>query len=250
MQTYLISRFALADLAFTFLPIAVIAGMRWATGMLTPSFLIDPEWSFAAIIVFGLAMTRILELKVKYQRDHSERLFALARICILGLVAAVIGLALSQMRVFGVAVSVSGLLLYQFTVLFVGVALLYMAHWSRVRFLDERDSFLPGTDRVRYLHFIEQDARVLRSRVDELNVKVAKRDAFPYEGVEQEADLAASAQRREREIGFLVTELGESVHRLKTSYESWTAPMQSSSSLSPQMPNKGIARTAPDGINQ
>jgi hypothetical protein len=108
IQLIVFSRFFLADVSFTFIPIAVIAILRASFGELNNSFWLIPEWPFASIIVYGLCMTRALELKIKYQQDTSEKVFALARMCILGLIASVVSLSLSQMKQYGLQVS-SGL---------------------------------------------------------------------------------------------------------------------------------------------
>jgi len=173
----LFSRFFLADVAFTFLLLAVVAVLRLSLGTFNSSFFSDPEWAFAAIIVYGLAMTRALELKVLYQKDSSERVFGLMRMCILGLIAAVLSLALTQMSLAGLLVSSKVMLTFQFAVLGLGIFTLYVTHSAREQFIQEKehlpnDIALPG-----FFRFILDDLQSLRNDADKLSVRMSKRNA-------------------------------------------------------------------------
>src|SRR5690349_24745435 len=63
------------DVAFTVLPIATIALINVALRVSFKEFLLLPEWSFASIVLFGLSIKHAIELKVKYQKDVSYRLY-------------------------------------------------------------------------------------------------------------------------------------------------------------------------------
>lgn len=219
----LLSRFFLAEVAFTFLPLAVIAILRVSLGKFESSFFLDPEWAFAAIILYGLAMTRVLELKILYQRDSSESVFALMRLCILGLIAAVVSLALTQMNAAGLAVSQEAMLTLQFVVLFVGLMLLFLSHWEREQFA-QRQIILPDNlDLVTYFNFIERDIRATRDEVDELSFRMAKRNSLSFDCSEQRTDFANVVRRQTRDIDSLLNDLDGCLKSLHTIRDSWKA---------------------------
>jgi hypothetical protein len=216
-----VSKFLLADLAFTFLPLGVIALLQAMFGQLGPAILLDPAWAFAAIIVFGLAMTRLLELKVRYQKDRSERLFILMRVCILGLVAAVICLALSQMKAAGLQVSTSLFLAYQWTVLLAGVSLLCLAHVAREVYVSEWLSLPPRVGLVGYLRFIKGDLENIRDDVDELGARISRRNEFESDGLQDEAEDQSWVSRQYREIDHLLLDLDSCVDQLTVARRAW-----------------------------
>jgi hypothetical protein len=221
----IVSGFFLSDVAFTFLPVGVNAVLQLSFGKFTPSFFIGPEWSFASIIVFGLALTRILELKVTYQRDRSANVFFLAKICILGLIAAVIGLALVQMKGAGIAVSTHCILWIQFSVLNSGLLLLFMAHVAKEQFIESRDQLPQGTGPLRYLRFIIDDLRSTRTKIDQLTRRIAQRDLFTFSGAAEEAELGAQISRQTRDVDHLISGLKLSMATLECARRDWGRPV-------------------------
>jgi len=225
LQTFrhlqLFSKFFLADVCFTFPPLVVIAILRRSLGQFDSSFFTDPEWSFAAIIVYGLAMTRSLELKVQYQRDRSERVFVLMRMCILGLIAAVLSLSLTQMNLAGLTVSTKCLLVFQFAVLAFGLLLLYLSHWAREDYLHQQAYLPAGLNLPRFFRFIVDDLKNLRTNADELSVRMAKRKQFTFSDSEQEKDCSSVIERQTRDIDHLISEIETSVTRLKAARVNW-----------------------------
>lgn len=217
----MVSEFFLSDVAFTFLPVGVNALLQLSFGKLTPSFFIGPEWSFASVIVFGLALTRILELKVTYQRDRSANVFFLAKICILGLIAAVIGLALVQMKGAGIAVSTHCILWIQFSVLSCGLLLLFMTHLAKEQFIERRNQLPQGLGPFRYLRYIVDDLRSTRTKIDQLTQRIAQRDSFTFSGAAEEAELDAQISRQTREVDYLISELKLSMARLECARRDW-----------------------------
>lgn len=222
-QMQLFSKFFLADVCFTFLPLGVIAILRCSLGQFDSSFYTDPEWSFAAIIVYGLAMTRALELKVLYQRDRSERVFALMRMCILGLILAVLSLSLTQMSLAGLTVSTRSLLILQFAVLGFGLLLLFLSHWSREYYLHQRDYLPEEIDLPRFFRFIVDDLKDLRTDADELSVRMTKRQQFAFSDSEQEKNYSNVVERQTRDIDHLIAEIETSVARLKAARTKWNS---------------------------
>ena len=215
------SRFFLADVAFTCLPLAVIAFLRGSLGEFDSEFFTIPEWSFAAIIIYGLAMTRALELKVRYQKDTSENVFALTRVCILGLIAAVISLALAQMQSSGLPVSVKCLVTFQSTVLAFGLFLLFMSHFYREMHIQERSSLPEGIDLVRYFTFIVEDLESEVNNIDRLSGRLARRNAFDFDSPEQDTDFKDWVHRQTRKVDHLLNEVSDCLIRLKQTRGQW-----------------------------
>jgi hypothetical protein len=87
-----------SDVAYAILPIITIAILRLALNQPFEHFLLLPEWSFASIVFFGLCIKNILELKVKYQRDFSDKLFLGPQFFALPLIASVLTLALVELN--------------------------------------------------------------------------------------------------------------------------------------------------------
>gem|GEM_PF-5069911 len=218
---HLVSKFLLADVAFTFLPLVVIAVLRRSLGKFDFSFYSDPEWAFAAIIIYGLAMTRALELKILYQRDMSENVFALMRMCILGLIAAVVSLALTQMSLAGLAVSQKCMLTLQFAVLAFGLVLLFLCHLAREQFVQRRDRLPANLDVVLYFRFILQDFRYARDALDELCARMEKRNSLSFDGEEQKKDFANVIHRQTRDIDSLLHDLESCLTRLRAVRGTW-----------------------------
>ena len=238
----LFSRFFLADVCFTFLPLIIIAILRRSLGKFNSSFFTDPEWSFAAIIIYGLAMTRVLELKVKYQGDMSERVFALMRMCILGLIAAVISLALTQMNIAGLSVSPKCMLVFQYSVLAFGIFLLYLAHWGREHYLHERNHLPAGIDLPRFYRFIINDLQDMRDNADDLCVRMARRNDFDYDDTQQKADYTNVIDRQNRDADHLIAELSECINRMRNIRGAWKDKEPVQQGVAPY-----VAQSAPSG---
>jgi hypothetical protein len=218
---HILSRFVLEDVAFTFLPLAVIALLQVCLGTFDSSFFNDTEWSFASIILYGLVMTRVLELKLRYQKDSSERVFALMRMCILGLIASVLTLALSQMDIAGLKVHREGVLLFQFCVLGFGLLLLLQCHLARERFVRQREELPPNMNMDRYLHFILSDLKDARNQVDELSLRMAKRNSLVISDVQKIQDLQHLINRQTRDVDHLIADLGSCLDRLRAARNGW-----------------------------
>ena len=163
--TAILSQFLLGDVALTLLPIAVIALLRLAFGQLDMDFFKLADWSFAAIVVAGLAMVRILELKIIFQRDSSERPIVLSRICILVIVAAVLSLSLSQMADYGLAIDANVRLLLQFVSLGFALMLLLLAHTVREIQSYQRRNYPTPLDERHYRKYIREDVKYIRNRL-------------------------------------------------------------------------------------
>ena len=217
------SRFVLADIAFSFLPIAITAVILRTVGELKVSFLTTPEWSFVAIIIYGLAMTRTLELKIHYQKDYSENVFALTRVCILGLVASTVSLALAQMQMAGLHVSTKCVLIFQFAVLSFGILILSQVHLAREKLLMEWSRVPRGLPLKQYLKFIVLDLEDSRDDLDNLVGKFERKDTCDPDNVEQTVDRGVWVNRKIRYIDYLLVDLENCTRRLKEARVGWKA---------------------------
>lgn len=221
VSMHIFSKFFLADVVFTFLPIGVVAVIRRSLGQLDDTFFAMPDWSFASIIIYGLAMTRALELKVKYQNDRSERVYALSRMCILGLIAAVVSMALMQMKLYGLNVSLEFSLLFQFVVLASGLFVLFQTHLAREQIVRQRDKF-PGTlSLVKYYRFIYEELEILRNKMDAMCTKLSRKNCFTFESELEASDYGAWVQRKQRDIDHLIVDLEICLNRAKEARATW-----------------------------
>src|SRR5829696_910875 len=88
----------LADVAYTLLPIGVIASIKALTFDQGDYLYLSPEWSFATIVSFGAAITNLIEIKTEIQQDFSYRIYMGTRFYILLLTMSVIVLCLVVLR--------------------------------------------------------------------------------------------------------------------------------------------------------
>jgi len=86
----MIMRAVVLDISFTVLPIGVIFLIVKATRGDLAGILRWPEWSFAAIVFYGMAISKHIELKTHYQKDFSYRLDAGSRLFAILLVFSVL----------------------------------------------------------------------------------------------------------------------------------------------------------------
>jgi hypothetical protein len=85
------------DVAYAILPIITIATINLATGASFDRFLLAPEWSFAAIVFFGLSIRYLLEIKARFEREQSYRLDTGTQFRVLLAIVSVLCLALVDM---------------------------------------------------------------------------------------------------------------------------------------------------------
>jgi hypothetical protein len=96
LNTLMIACFG--DVVYTVLPILALAVLRVTLNKGFSNFLLLPEWSFASIVFFGLSIRQGLELKIKYQKDFSERLFLVPLVVVPLLIASVLSLSLVELN--------------------------------------------------------------------------------------------------------------------------------------------------------
>ncbi|MEL7342245.1 MAG: hypothetical protein AAGM67_17315 [Bacteroidota bacterium] len=93
------------EIVFIVLPIVVILLIDIAFNNQIETVLLLPEWSFAAIVLYGVAISTTIELKVKYNTNFSPKLFAGSKALTILLIGAVITLTLAVLRENAVAIS-------------------------------------------------------------------------------------------------------------------------------------------------
>src|SRR5262249_35374300 len=100
------SKAVILDISTTVLPIGVIYMILRATNGELGRIMTWPEWSFASIVLYGVSISKLIELKTRHQNDLSHRLDAGARFFALLLVFSVITLSVAILHSRGVAVNV------------------------------------------------------------------------------------------------------------------------------------------------
>ena len=93
-----LGKWFMEDIAFTLLPIFVIMFIKMLTGQNLDALYLSPEWSFATIVSYGVALTNIIKLKAEIQKDDSNSVYSMTRLIVLLLVLSVIVLALVVLR--------------------------------------------------------------------------------------------------------------------------------------------------------
>ena len=93
------------EIVFIILPIVVILLIDIAFSNHIQTVMLLPEWSFAAIVLYGVAISNTIELKSKYHNDFSPRLFTGTKALTILLIGAVITLTLAVLRENSVEIS-------------------------------------------------------------------------------------------------------------------------------------------------
>ncbi len=93
------------EIIFIVLPIVVILLIDIAFSNHIQTVMLLPEWSFAAIVLYGVAISNTIELKSKYFSDFSPRLFTGTKALTILLIGAVITLTLAVLRENNVEIS-------------------------------------------------------------------------------------------------------------------------------------------------
>lgn len=124
-----ILRTVILDISPALLPIIIITLIRGMIFGNLRGWYSWPEWSFASIVLYGLAISRIIELKMGAQRDSSYRLEAGSRLLVLLMVLAVITLSLAILSSQGVRVEAKLLGVFQLALVVIAILMLALAEW-------------------------------------------------------------------------------------------------------------------------
>jgi hypothetical protein len=86
------------DVVFAVLPIIIILIIRIAFGITFDGFLLISEWSFASIVLFGLSIRSLLDLKIHYKKDYSDNLDIETQVFIFMLIISVLSLSFTLLN--------------------------------------------------------------------------------------------------------------------------------------------------------
>src|SRR5688572_519881 len=89
---------SMGEMAFTILPIVVIIIVNVSYGNnLLDTFLL-PDWSFASIILYGISILRLIQIKAEYQKSISYRLYSGTNLYIVCCILSAVILVLAVIR--------------------------------------------------------------------------------------------------------------------------------------------------------
>jgi len=144
------------DVAFTVLPIAVIAIMDGGLGRSFSGFFLIPEWSFAAIVLYGLSIRCLVRLKTRYQKDFSYKLDTGIQILVFALIASVICLSLIRLSERNTVLTEESVLTFlQMGLFILGLTSLLIVTAFTEQFIEERNILPNGLSKGRYLRHLE-----------------------------------------------------------------------------------------------
>ena len=214
-------KFFIGDLAFTILPLAIIIFLNLALGKPAIDIPYYPEWSFASIVIIGMAMTRMLELKMLYQQDKSYRIFTLSKICILLLIGASLSLALCQLKPYGVDINLKFLVLLQFSMFFMGIFLLLVAHIGKEKHISDQRYLPPNITISKYYDFIEESMSDLGNEITYLNNALSRHERFDFLDDEHKDDFNIVVKNKEKRISNTFQHISNSFESLCSEFEAF-----------------------------
>lgn len=147
-------RYILGDLSFVLLPLAVIVIIRVALDRDAYEVVLLPEWSFAAVVLFGQTITQTVELKARIQGDISWRLDLLIKFFVLGLILSVITLSLVVLYGYDMSFNRSVLAAMQFAMLGSGALFLGIVRMAKSASARQRLIIPPKVSHGRYYKYL------------------------------------------------------------------------------------------------
>jgi hypothetical protein len=170
----------LADVAYTLLPIAIIAIIKSITYNNGDYLYLSPEWSFATIVSIGTAITSLIKLKTEIQYDFSHRLYSGTRLFIFLLIAAVIVLSLVVMRDDGLNINSAYLWTAQISLLLLSITSLYIAHYAEEKQLKYESSFPHDMGRGRYYKILNRKLSRLEDQIIQMRFALDKHSEIEF----------------------------------------------------------------------
>ena len=156
------------DIVFTLLPIFVIMFIKLLTNQNLDSLYLSPEWSFATIVSFGVALSNIIKLKADLQKDLTFTLYSTTRLIVIFLILSVIVLALVVLRSDDlISLQESSLFVLQMSIFGVSILVLLLAYIGKEVTLETRNHLLSnrGIDKIKYYDYLRSS---LATALDEL----------------------------------------------------------------------------------
>jgi hypothetical protein len=173
-------RWFLADVAYTLLPIAVIATIKAITYNKGNYLYLSPEWSFATIVSLGAAITRLIELKTKIQQDSSHKIYSGTRFYILLLIASVIVLSLVVLRDDGLTINSTILWIMQLGLLYISLASLYISYLAKRKQFKLETEFPLDMGRGFYFKILNKKLNQIQDEVIYLKFALRKHPTINY----------------------------------------------------------------------
>ena len=203
------------DVVFVVLPLAVIIFLRYALNNSLGNIFLMPEWSFAAIILYGTDITYFLELKVAYQGDYSFKFYQGTRIHILLIIASVIILALTILSEQGLNIS-HGLIQWAQALLFVSSIMLVLFSYQAKHEASYILSTLPTHITKRdYFLSLSKDIEEANEKLEHLLFALDKRPSLQLKTTNELIRSAEWEEARRLEIKDSVNNLDRKLSFIK-----------------------------------
>lgn len=198
----------LADVAYTLLPIAVIASIKALTYNKGNYLYLSPEWSFATIVSLGTAITSLIELKTEIQQDFSHKIYSGTRLYILLLITSVIVLSLVVLRDDGLNINSTFLWVAQLALLFMSLASLYISHLAKRKQTLLETKFPSDMGRGRYFKILNRKLDRIQDEVTYLRFALKKHASvnFPAAMSFQDIQFWENTERNNLQQRFLQLE--------------------------------------------
>ena len=211
-------RFIFGDVVFTILPLILVALIRLATGKTLPSLIeLLPELSFEAIVFFGLAISQIIDLKIRVQDDKSYRTENLVRFCVVFLIISVLVLALTSLGNDIVSLDQTLLAIVQVLVLSLAGWLLYQVHATK-NDIETKRKTLPESLSQEYYHlFLRQALREAEDQLEYAVVAFQRHDALrlgPEDG-ESPTELSMDRLSSNKDMEAIIKKLEVTIRQVR-----------------------------------
>ena len=214
------NEFFLGDIAFTFLPLGIIAILKYALGQLDLIFFMISDWAYASIIISSLALIRSLELKSIHQKDTSFSGIALAKICVIFIILSTLCLALHVLKEKGIKVNDMFIIKFQWLILAINISLLFMAHFYREKLMFGRKEF-PKNIPVENFH--QYSLYNLRDAKENIRATcIAFEKEYEFEKIKNE--INEIKEYGKDEINHIIEDMQHDLDLLKQRMELWNKP--------------------------
>ena len=215
------------EIVFIVLPIVIILLIDIAFSNHIQTVMLLPEWSFAAIILYGVAISTTIELKSKYHSDFSPRMFTGTKALTILLIGAVITLTLAVLRENTVEMS-QGVIQWAQAILFVhalfSVFLVVFARQEHLWLPERYPQRFTDQELMQYVVHLTKEADSTLGRL---------RFALETTGF----NSSKIHPRDEAYFAFFIEEIEKSIGQIKTSWNTTSGkPTDSMRPDRPQLP--------------
>ena len=158
-------RFIFGQLAFTILPIVVIAIIRLSLGKTNELTTFLNDLSFATVVFYGLILTQTLELK-KLQGDiYSFRAKMLIQVFILHLIISVSSLSMIVIHNNGILLNINYLKTLQLWLFWFSVLWLFIVYHTKVSYEKRKNIIDETTSKKEYYIYFDQSLMQAKSNL-------------------------------------------------------------------------------------